>query len=140
MKDLFILLVHLLITVSKLLGPGGKKTVIAGGGASIVCCSLQRKEPPRHPSSDQDPLFEYHRWQANLRILEIEPIKSVPYTPISHPFVERLIGTVRRELLDQTLFWNASDLEKKLEAFRIFYNHSRVHAALEGHTPAQFSS
>jgi hypothetical protein len=28
----------------------------------------------------------------NLRVLEIEEIKSVPYTPVSHPFVERLIG------------------------------------------------
>ena len=35
-------------------------------------------------------------------------IKTVPYVPISHPFVERLIGTIRREyLLDRTLFWTA---------------------------------
>ena len=90
-------------------------------------------------SSDHDPLFEYHRWQANLRILDIDPIKSVPDTPVSHPFVERLIGTVRREFLDQTLFWNAVDLEKKLGVFQEYYNHSRVHASLEGDTPAQVS-
>ena len=80
---------------------------------------ISGKEPPRCLSSDYDPLFEYHRWQANLRILEIEPIKSVPYTPISHPFVECLIGTIRREFLDQTLFWNAVDLGKSLKRFRI---------------------
>src|SRR2546422_6541602 len=34
-------------------------------------------------------------------VLEIEEIKSVPYTPVSHPFVERLIGTIRREYLDR---------------------------------------
>ena len=38
---------------------------------------------PRYLSSDNEPLFEYHRWQANLRILEIDEIKSVPYTPTS---------------------------------------------------------
>jgi len=38
-------------------------------------------------------------------------------TAWSHPFVERLIGTIRREFLDQTLFWNAVDLEKKLGMF-----------------------
>ena len=27
--------------------------------------------------------------------------------PRSHPFVERLIGTTRRECLDQVLFWHA---------------------------------
>lgn len=47
--------------------------------------------------SDNDPLFEFHGWKANLRILEIDEIKTVPYVPISHPFVERLIETIRRE-------------------------------------------
>jgi transposase InsO family protein len=55
------------------------------------------KSLPRHLSSDHDPLFRFHRWLANLRILEVEEIKSIPYAPMSHPFVERLIGTIRRE-------------------------------------------
>jgi hypothetical protein len=38
----------------------------------------------------------------------------MPYAPLSHPFVERLIGTIRRECLDRTLFWTAADLETKL--------------------------
>jgi len=78
----------------------------------------------------------FHRWQVSLRFLEIESIKSVSYTPISHPFNERLIGTFRRKFLDQTLFWDATDLGKKLEALRKYYNHSRVHDSLEGDTPA----
>ena len=68
---------------------------------------------PKYLSFDNDPLYEYNRWQANLRILEIDGIKSIPYTPISHPFIERLIGTIRHEYLDHTLFWNAVDLEIK---------------------------
>ena len=59
---------------------------------------------PRYLSSDNDPLYRFHQWQANLRILEVTEIKSVPYVPLSHPFVERLIGTVRREYLDHILF------------------------------------
>ena len=55
---------------------------------------------PKHISTDHDPLFRFHRWLANLRVLDIEEIKSVPYAPISHPFIERLIGTVRREYLE----------------------------------------
>ena len=31
--------------------------------------------------------------------------KSIPYVPLSHPFGERLIGTIRREYLDHILFW-----------------------------------
>ena len=60
--------------------------------------------PPTYLSSDHDPLFEYHRWKANLRILGVKEIKTVPFVPFSHPFVERLVGTVRREYLDQTPF------------------------------------
>ncbi len=59
---------------------------------------------PRYLSSDNDPLFAFHQWSANLRILEVREVKTVPYVPLSHPFVERLIGTIRREYLDQVPF------------------------------------
>jgi transposase InsO family protein len=94
--------------------------------------------PPRHLSSDHDPLFRFYRWLANLRILDVEEIKSIPYTPVSHPFVERLIGTIRREFLDHVLIWNAIDLERRLEEFRIYYNENRVHQPL-GSTPGERS-
>ena len=92
---------------------------------------------PKYISTDHDPLFRFHRWLANLRVLEIDEIKTVPNVPVSHPFVERLIGTIRRELIDRTLFWNALDLERKLQEFRGYYNGSRVHQSLSGITPAE---
>ena len=94
---------------------------------------------PRHLSTDNDPLYLFHQWGANLRILEIDEIKSVPYVPISHPFVERLIGTVRREYLDHVSFWNANDLERKLNSFATYYEKHRTHASLDGRTPAMTS-
>ena len=92
---------------------------------------------PKHVSTDHDPLFRFHRWLANLRVLEIEEIKSVPYAPVSHPFVERLIGTIRREYPNRMFFWNATDLTRKLGEFRDYYNTHRVHRALAGSAPAQ---
>jgi putative transposase len=91
---------------------------------------------PKHASTDHDPLFRFHRWLANLRVLEIEEIKAVPYAPVPHPFVERLIGTIRREYLDRVFFWNAVDLARKLGEFRDYYNGHRVHRSLDGTTPA----
>src|SRR5437868_1612531 len=91
---------------------------------------------PHHLSSDHDPLFEFHRWKANLRILDVTELKTIPEVPLSHPFIERLIGTVRRELLDQVPFWSAADLERKLLHFRDYYNQDRVHASLDAITPA----
>jgi transposase InsO family protein len=98
------------------------------------------EELPRHLSTDHDPLFEFRRWKANLRILEIEPVKTVPDVPLSHPFVERLIGTVRRELLDHVPFWNARDLERKLDSFKVYFNTVRAHRALGGQTPLGLQS
>lgn len=92
-------------------------------------------DPPCYLSSDNDPLFNFHRWKANLRVLEIEEVKSVPYTPISHPFIERLIGTIRREYLDQIPFWNSLDLQRKLAQFKTYYNEHRTHSAINGLTP-----
>ena len=57
--------------------------------------------------------------------------------PRSHPFIERLIGTLRREYLDQTSFWNGLDLHRKLNHFAAYYNERRVHAGLSGRTPFQ---
>jgi hypothetical protein len=34
-------------------------------------------------SSDHDRLFQFHQWQANLRILDIREIKTVPYAPLA---------------------------------------------------------
>src|SRR4051794_35823235 len=90
---------------------------------------------PKYLSTDHDPLYRFHQWQANLRVLEITEIKTVPYVPLSHPFVERLIGTIRREYLDRVLFWTTADLEMKLSDFQTFYNGHRTHGGLEGCLP-----
>ena len=59
--------------------------------------AIVRQSMPKRLSSDHDPLFRFQRWPANLRILEVDEIKSIPCTPRSHAFIERLIGTIRRE-------------------------------------------
>ena len=88
-------------------------------------------------SRDHDPLYRFHQWQANLRILNIREIKTVPYVPRSHPVIERLIGTVRRECLDRLLFWTAADLERKLVGFRASLRAYRWQMHCRGlyHTP-----
>ena len=51
---------------------------------------------PKYLSSDNDPLFLYHRWKANLRIIDIEEIKSEPQNPNSQGGVEGDIGIYRK--------------------------------------------
>ena len=68
-------------------------------------------------------------------MLDIAEVKSLPHVPMSHPFVERLIGSVRRELLDQTFFWTETDLENKLRDYQAYYNEHRCHSGRAGVTP-----
>ncbi len=64
-----------------------------------------------------------------------DEIRTVPCVPLSHPFVERLIGTLRRECLDRALFWTTADLESKLLYFETYFNHHRTHRARAGRPP-----
>jgi len=119
--------------------------VRAGSVDGPALCGMFREatsgqDSPKYLSSDNDPLFQYHRWKANLRVLEIDEIKSLPHVPMSHPFVERLIGSIRRELLDHTFFWTATDLENKLREYQCYYNACRTHSWRGGGTPIEAPS
>ena len=103
----------------------------------IFLRAIRGHDLPMYLSSDHERLYRFHQWQANLRILEVKEIKIVPHVPLSHPFVERLIGTIRREYRDRTLFSTTADLEAKLFDFQNYYNTYRTHAALDGRLPEQ---
>ena len=100
--------------------------------------AISGADPPRYLSTDNDPLFRFHRWRANLSILDVEEIKSVPYVLMSHPFIERVIGTIRREYLDQVPFWTSLDLDRKLLEFKHYYTNHRPHASLSGQSPIKY--
>ena len=52
-----------------------------------------------------------------IRHTQVDELKTIAGVPRSHAFVERLIGTIRREYLDRIWFWGWSDLERKLEMY-----------------------
>ena len=95
-------------------------SVHAGRCDGVIYCRMfngivSGKSTPKYLRTDNDPLFLFHRWKANLRIIDVTEIKSVPATPTSHPFIERTIGSVRRECLDQMLFL----ARFQIEVFRV---------------------
>jgi hypothetical protein len=55
----------------------------------------------KHLGTDHDPQLRLHRWLATLRVIEMAQIKPAPCTPVSRRLVERLIGMIRREVLDR---------------------------------------
>ncbi len=115
--------------------------VHAGNVDGVALCrmflgAIRGQGLPKYLSSDHDPLYRFHRWQATLGVLEVAEIKTVPVVPLSHPFVERLIGTIRREYLDRMLFWTTAELEVKLIDFQHYFNAHRTHAGIGGRLPA----
>ncbi len=86
----------------RIIGFGVHRGVVDGAALCRMFNHATRGQSlPRYLSADHDPLYRFHQWQANLRILNVREIKTVPYVPSSHPVVERLIGTLRRECLDR---------------------------------------
>jgi putative transposase len=84
-------------------------------------------------------LFRFKTWKQDLEFYDISGIKSVPQVPFSHPFIESLIGTVRRDFTDRTILWSKRDDELKLDLYKDYYNNFRVHDSLEGKTPNEYT-
>jgi putative transposase len=125
----------------KIIGMAVNKGHIDGLTACIMFSKITKgKNLPIYLSTDNDPIFTFSQWKKNLDILEIKEIKSLPCQPRSHPFIERLIGTIRCELLNRVMFWTGDDLLSKLNNFMEYYNFSRCHHGINKKTPHQKSS
>jgi transposase InsO family protein len=60
---------------------------------------------------------------------------TAPRSPWQNPFVERLIGTLRRECLDHVIVWNERSLRRTLRLFLAYYHEWRPHLALDKDAP-----
>src|SRR5262249_24750344 len=58
-----------------------------------------------------------------------------PRSPWQNGYVERLIGTLRRECLDQMLVFGEAHLRRILCAYAAYYNQSRMHLSLHKDAP-----
>jgi transposase InsO family protein len=58
-----------------------------------------------------------------------------PRSPWQNAIAERLIGTLRRECLDQMLIFGEAHLRRTLSAYASYYNEARTHLALQKDAP-----
>ena len=65
----------------------------------------------------------------------IEQVLSAPGSPWQRAYIERVIGTIRRECLDHVIVSNESGLYRHLQAFCSYYHRTRTHLALQKDTP-----
>jgi transposase InsO family protein len=68
--------------------------------------------------------------------LAIREVRTPYRSPWCNPFVERVIGTLRRECTDHVIALGARHLERVLREYvELYYNPSRPHLSLEGNSP-----
>src|SRR5207302_11173933 len=67
--------------------------------------------------------------------LSFTEVVSSPVSPRQNPYVERLIGSIRRECLDHVIILNQRYLRRILRAYLAYYHRSRPHLALDKNAP-----
>ena len=76
-----------------------------------------------------------HVFTSRVMAMSIRDRPISPQSPWQNGYVERLIGTLRRECLDRMLIFGASHLRRILSAYAAYYNQARTHLALQKDAP-----
>jgi hypothetical protein len=70
-----------------------------------------------------------------LRAMGIRDKPTAPASPWQNGFVERLIGSIRRECLDYVIVLGEAHLRRILKSYALYYNETRAHLALDKDAP-----
>jgi len=76
---------------------------------------------PRYLLRDRDRIFG-HDFVEQVKAMGIKQVLSAPRSPWQRAYIERLIGTIRRECLDHLIVFNEASLSRHLQAFIGYYN------------------
>jgi putative transposase len=89
---------------------------------------------PRYVLRDRDAVYGVV-FSSRVQALGIRDVKAAPRSPWQSPYVERLIGTLRRECLDHVVVLNETHLRRLLRGYLIYYHGARTHLSLEKDAP-----
>jgi hypothetical protein len=65
----------------------------------------------------------------------IKEVKTAPRSPWQSPYVERVIGTLRRDCIDHVIVFNETHLRRILRDYLVYYHSCRTHLSLEKDSP-----
>jgi transposase InsO family protein len=83
---------------------------------------------------DRDGIYgDYFR--RRVESFAIEEVLSAPRSPWQNPYVERLVGSLRRDCLDHVIVLNERHLRRILTAYFAYYHKSRTHLSLAKDAP-----
>src|SRR5271166_5944138 len=89
---------------------------------------------PRYLLRDRDAIFGYEI-RGKVRDMGIQEVLSTPRSPWQRAYVERVIGSLRRECLDHLIVCNETSLYRHLKSYFDYYHRSRTHLSLAKDAP-----
>jgi transposase InsO family protein len=89
---------------------------------------------PRYLLRDRDAIFGQD-FRKQLPDMGIEEVLSTPRSPWQRAYIERVIGSIRRECLDQVIVFNEGSLRRILASYFDYYHRSRTHLSLGKDSP-----
>ncbi len=89
---------------------------------------------PRYLIRDRDGAYG-QSFRSTVTAMGVEEVVTAPRSAWQNPYVERLIGSVRRECLDHSIILNERHLRRILGSYLDYYHGSRTHLSLGKDTP-----
>jgi transposase InsO family protein len=89
---------------------------------------------PHYLLRDRDAIFG-REFQQQVRDMGICEVLSAPRSPWQRAYIERVIGSIRRECLDHVIVFHESSLRRTLKLYFEYYHRSRTHLSLGKDTP-----
>jgi len=89
---------------------------------------------PRYLLRDRDGIFG-SGFREDVKVMGIKEVLSAPRSPWQRAYVERVIGTIRRECLDHVIVFNEASLYRHVKSFLAYYHESRTHLSLAKDSP-----
>jgi putative transposase len=91
-------------------------------------------QAPRFLIRDRDGCYG-EAFRQTVRGMNIREVLTAPHSPWQSGYVERLIGSIRRECLDHVFVFNETSLRKTLQSSFRYYERTRTHLALGKDAP-----
>jgi transposase InsO family protein len=89
---------------------------------------------PHYLLRDRDRIFGDH-FRQQVKDMGIKQVLSAPRSPWQRAYVERVIGTIRRECLDHMIVCNEASPRRTLSSYFSYYHRSRTHLSLDQDAP-----
>jgi len=89
---------------------------------------------PRYLLHDRDTVFT--DVASTIGAMQIHEVVTAPRSPWQNAYVERLIGSIRRECLDHVIVLSATGLRRVLADYVAYYMNTRTHLTLGKDAPA----